>query len=159
MERFVDRLLTKTPSLADLLQIGAEKGRLAPRRRLGGRLDRFLQHWVYDVTKFLDDHPGGEEVLLSAAEKDATEDFEDTGHSQNARDMMEDYYIGEFETNSMPKKNSYTLPSNSTAASESSKQVSGSSSTNIIAFALPILILVIAYLYYIAKKEVVISHK
>nr|GEY38049.1 cytochrome b5-like [Tanacetum cinerariifolium] len=113
---------------------------------------------VYDVTKFLDDHPGGEEVLLLTTEKDATEDFEDTGHSKNARDMMKDYYVGELDTNSMPQNNSYTPPSNSTTASKSSKQASGSSSTNMLTFVLPILIFALAYLYYFAKKEVVISH-
>ena len=28
---------------------------------------------AYDVTKFLDEHPGGEEVLLDMAGKDATQ--------------------------------------------------------------------------------------
>ncbi|KAK8541580.1 hypothetical protein V6N13_137815 [Hibiscus sabdariffa] len=37
---------------------------------------------VYNVTKFLEDHPGGDEVLLSATGKDATDDFEDVGHSR-----------------------------------------------------------------------------
>ncbi|EFH38668.1 predicted protein, partial [Arabidopsis lyrata subsp. lyrata] len=31
---------------------------------------------VYDVTKFLDDHPGGDEVILTSTGKDATDDFE-----------------------------------------------------------------------------------
>jgi len=50
---------------------------------------------VYDVTKFLEEHPGGEEVLLEQAGKDATEHFEDVGHSTDARTMMKDYQIGE----------------------------------------------------------------
>ncbi|ODM88837.1 Cytochrome b5 [Orchesella cincta] len=50
---------------------------------------------VYDVTKFLEEHPGGEEVLLEQAGKDATEHFEDVGHSTDARTMMKDYLIGE----------------------------------------------------------------
>ncbi|KAJ9685299.1 hypothetical protein PVL29_017359 [Vitis rotundifolia] len=43
---------------------------------------------MHDVTPFMDDHPGGDEVLLSATEKDATNDFDDVGHSEAARDMM-----------------------------------------------------------------------
>ncbi|KAG5629034.1 hypothetical protein H5410_000751 [Solanum commersonii] len=39
---------------------------------------------VYDVTPFMEDHPGGDEVLLSASGKDATNDFEDVGHSDSA---------------------------------------------------------------------------
>lgn len=50
---------------------------------------------VYDITKFLDEHPGGEEVLIEQAGCNATENFEDVGHSTDARVMMRDYYIGE----------------------------------------------------------------
>ncbi|NXP46295.1 CYB5B protein, partial [Heliornis fulica] len=44
---------------------------------------------------FLFQHPGGEEVLLEQAGKDATESFEDVGHSTDAREMLKQYYIGE----------------------------------------------------------------
>jgi len=50
---------------------------------------------VYDVTKFLDEHPGGEEVLLEQAGHDATEAFEDVGHSSDAREMRNQFLIGE----------------------------------------------------------------
>lgn len=50
---------------------------------------------IYDVTKFLNEHPGGEEVLLEQAGKDASESFEDVGHSTDAREMMKRYKIGE----------------------------------------------------------------
>ncbi|NXQ47899.1 CYB5B protein, partial [Catharus fuscescens] len=50
---------------------------------------------VYDVTRFLAEHPGGEEVLLEQAGKDATESFEDVGHSTDAREMLKQYFIGE----------------------------------------------------------------
>jgi cytochrome b involved in lipid metabolism len=40
---------------------------------------------VYDVTKFLEQHPGGEEVLLDVAGRDATNDFNDVGHSDEVR--------------------------------------------------------------------------
>jgi cytochrome b involved in lipid metabolism len=52
---------------------------------------------VYDVTKFLEEHPGGEEVLIEQSGKDATESFEDVGHSSDARDLMKQYMIGELE--------------------------------------------------------------
>ncbi|VDM59695.1 unnamed protein product [Angiostrongylus costaricensis] len=56
---------------------------------------------VYDVTKFLDEHPGGCEVLLEQAGQDATEAFEDVGHSTDARKMREEYYIGDIVQVSM----------------------------------------------------------
>mmetsp|Transcript_53061 Transcript_53061/g.168396 ORF Transcript_53061/g.168396 Transcript_53061/m.168396 type:complete len:124 (+) Transcript_53061:798-1169(+) len=52
---------------------------------------------VYDVTKFMDEHPGGGEVMLSSAGRDATDDFEDVGHSGAAREMLRDYLIGDFK--------------------------------------------------------------
>ncbi|CAH1269683.1 CYB5A [Branchiostoma lanceolatum] len=64
---------------------------------------------VYDVTKFLEEHPGGEEVLLEQAGKDGTESFEDVGHSEDARELMENYLIGELRdedkaSNKYPEK-------------------------------------------------------
>ncbi|KAH7415610.1 hypothetical protein KP509_14G053700 [Ceratopteris richardii] len=59
---------------------------------------------VYDVTKFLDEHPGGDDVILSATGKDATDDFEDVGHSKTARDMLTSYYIGDIDPSTVTKK-------------------------------------------------------
>ena len=39
-------------------------------------------------------HPGGEEILIENAGVDSTENFEDVGHSSDAREMLEEYYIG-----------------------------------------------------------------
>ncbi|TFY81177.1 hypothetical protein EWM64_g2836 [Hericium alpestre] len=73
---------------------------------------------VYDVTKFIDEHPGGDEVILSEAGapfscfagyllltsmlagKDATEAFEDVGHSDEARELLPGMLVGEFEKDS-----------------------------------------------------------
>merc|ERR1712216_243282 len=51
---------------------------------------------VYDVTPFMDDHPGGGEIMLSAAGKDGTQDFEDVGHLPHARELLKKYYLDEF---------------------------------------------------------------
>ncbi|QRW16198.1 cytochrome b5 [Rhizoctonia solani] len=52
---------------------------------------------VYDVTKFLDEHPGGDEVIMAEGGKDATEAFEDVGHSDEARDILKGLYVADFE--------------------------------------------------------------
>ena len=52
---------------------------------------------VYDITKYLDDHPGGAEVMLDVAGQDADEFFEDIGHSKEARSELKKYYIGDFK--------------------------------------------------------------
>merc|ERR1719277_924415 len=50
---------------------------------------------VYDVTKFLDDHPGGGEIIVDVTGRDATEDFEDVVHSGTARKQLEGLVIGD----------------------------------------------------------------
>lgn len=73
---------------------------------------------VYDITTFQDEvnifylccgsttllivniflqHPGGEEVLLDEGAKDATGAFDDVGHSEDARDMLKKYYVGDVD--------------------------------------------------------------
>nr|XP_023029473.1 cytochrome b5-like [Leptinotarsa decemlineata] len=54
-----------------------------------------IHNKVYDLTTFLNEHPGGEEVLLEQAGKNASEAFEDVRHSSDARELMNKYQIGE----------------------------------------------------------------
>ncbi|GJN86675.1 hypothetical protein PLIIFM63780_010256 [Purpureocillium lilacinum] len=49
---------------------------------------------VYDVTKYLHDHPGGAEVLTEAAGTDASDEFDNAGHSEDAFEAMESYLVG-----------------------------------------------------------------
>ncbi|XWS24146.1 hypothetical protein CRYUN_Cryun28dG0075500 [Craigia yunnanensis] len=49
---------------------------------------------VLNVTKFLEEHPGGEEVLLESAGKDATKEFKDIGHSKTAQNLLLKYQVG-----------------------------------------------------------------
>jgi len=59
-----------------------------------------LHEQVYDVTKFIDEHPGGDEVILAEAGIDATEAFEDVGHSDEARALLPDMLVGTFDKGS-----------------------------------------------------------
>lgn len=77
---------------------------------------------VYDVTKYLDDHPGGAEVLLDVAGADADEFFEDIGHSKEAREELKKHLIGNF------KLDAAAIAAMEKAAQErKDKQASGSS--------------------------------
>lgn len=92
----------------------------------------------------MDEHPGGDEVLLAVTGepyfsrtsygfslqpfkywyrkpnpaldswmkpgKDATADFEDIGHSDSAREMMEKYHIGQIDASTIPAKRTYVNP-------------------------------------------------
>lgn len=50
---------------------------------------------VYDVTQYLDEHPGGEEVILDCAGADSTDAFNDIGHSEDAKEMLTNLYVGD----------------------------------------------------------------
>ncbi|XP_019498913.1 PREDICTED: cytochrome b5 isoform X2 [Hipposideros armiger] len=54
------------------------------------------------VVSFLK-HPGGEEVLREQAGGDATENFEDVGHSTDARELSKTYIIGELHPDDRSK--------------------------------------------------------
>lgn len=59
---------------------------------------------VYDVTSYLDDHPGGCEVILDVAGKDADDMFEDIGHSKDARQTLKSFYKGELRVSEEAKQ-------------------------------------------------------
>eukprot|EP00343_Euplotes_focardii_P006857 CAMPEP_0205825192 /NCGR_PEP_ID=MMETSP0206-20130828/24257_1 /ASSEMBLY_ACC=CAM_ASM_000279 /TAXON_ID=36767 /ORGANISM="Euplotes focardii, Strain TN1" /LENGTH=123 /DNA_ID=CAMNT_0053124023 /DNA_START=46 /DNA_END=417 /DNA_ORIENTATION=+ len=52
---------------------------------------------VYDVTGFLDDHPGGPDIIMNNGGTDATEEFEDVFHSKTAREQLGPLRIGKLE--------------------------------------------------------------
>ncbi|KAI5206947.1 hypothetical protein AUEXF2481DRAFT_42345 [Aureobasidium subglaciale EXF-2481] len=52
---------------------------------------------VYDVTKYTLDHPGGLESLVEVAGQDATQAFEDVGHSDEAREIMAPFLVGKLQ--------------------------------------------------------------
>ncbi|KAI5136905.1 cytochrome b5 type B isoform X1 [Manis pentadactyla] len=66
---------------------------------------------VYDITRFLNEHPGGEEVLMEQAGADASESFEDVGHSSDAREMLKQYYIGDVHPNDLKPESGSKDPS------------------------------------------------
>jgi cytochrome b involved in lipid metabolism len=47
-----------------------------------------IHNEVYDVTKFMDEHPGGPSVISEYIGRDATGAFEGTGHSAGARRQL-----------------------------------------------------------------------
>lgn len=50
---------------------------------------------MYDVTSFLLEHPGGDDILIDSSGRDATREFEDVGHSGEARGQLSRLLIGE----------------------------------------------------------------
>jgi cytochrome b involved in lipid metabolism len=59
---------------------------------------------VYDITKYIDEHPGGGEQLLDASGGDLTAAFDDFGHSDNALQILKKLKIGELRMEDRAKK-------------------------------------------------------
>lgn len=53
-----------------------------------------LSKKVYDVTQFLQEHPGGIDIIYERAGRDATQQFIDIGHSAIAYKQVEKYFKG-----------------------------------------------------------------
>ncbi|PKK54796.1 hypothetical protein CI102_317, partial [Trichoderma harzianum] len=52
---------------------------------------------VYDVSTFIKKHPGGEEILTDVGGCDATEEYDDAGHSEKADRLLKKLYVGEVD--------------------------------------------------------------
>ncbi|KAG8863773.1 hypothetical protein FRB96_007610 [Tulasnella sp. 330] len=98
---------------------------------------------IYAAAKFLDEHPGGDEVILAEAGKDATEAFEDVGHSDEAREVLNGLYIGDFDGADVKPVE---------ANDNTTGQIRASSSSNPIAYFVPLAFLgaFLAWRFYFA---------
>jgi cytochrome b involved in lipid metabolism len=52
---------------------------------------------VYDVTRFLEHHPGGTDIMIETAGMDVTHSFEEVIHSDQARQQTAQFHIGQIE--------------------------------------------------------------
>ena len=78
---------------------------------------------VYDVTEFIFDHPGGEELILQYAGKDVSEVMKDPIehlHSESAYEILENYYIGDLDSTAK-KTTKKQAPTSTSAVSENEK--------------------------------------
>lgn len=64
---------------------------------------------VYNVTDYLRDHPGGADLLIDVAGKDASEEFDNAGHSEDASEIMASYRVGKLLGQSKKSKSPVRL--------------------------------------------------
>ncbi|XP_010267140.1 PREDICTED: cytochrome B5-like protein isoform X2 [Nelumbo nucifera] len=55
-----------------------------------------VKNKVYDVTSYVEEHPGGDAILAHAGD-DSTEGFYGPQHATRVFDMVDEFYIGELE--------------------------------------------------------------
>ncbi|XP_043464184.1 cytochrome b5-like [Leptopilina heterotoma] len=61
----------------------------------GSKIWVVLHKNVYDLTQYIKEHPGGDELIMEFAGKDGTKGFNDFGHTSDARTYMKKFKIGE----------------------------------------------------------------
>jgi cytochrome b5 len=102
---------------------------------------------VYDVTSFLEEHPGGEDIMVDSSGRDATREFEDVGHSGEARAQLAELLVGSLRE---PTEEEIAIAAEEAAndpALDKASAVTDSSVVSVIAkWMLPIVIVGIAYL-------------
>lgn len=104
---------------------------------------------VFDVTEFLEEHPGGYDIIVASSGRDATQDFDEIGHSQAARDMLKKYKVGAFaggDTN--PRKAERRVARPFAASAQA-----GSGASRFVQVLLPLLLVLAAIaVNFLAKK-------
>jgi len=107
---------------------------------------------VYNVTPFLEDHPGGPEILQNVAGTDATNNFEEVFHSAKARNLLADYCIG--------KQHGYTGPPDAALHPRSSTgpgSTGGPSNIAVIIIVLGIILAVCYKLFFLGPSDEVVA--
>ncbi len=72
---------------------------------------------IYDVTSFLPDHPGGDDLILKYGGKEITEvmkDADEHEHSDSAYEMMGEYVIGRLGTGELTVSDGASVTNSST---------------------------------------------
>jgi len=99
---------------------------------------------VYNITSFLEEHPGGEDVLIDSSGRDATREFEDVGHSGEARAQLEELFIGELR-DATPEE-AAQAQEEARLRGESESSSSGGVMTSLAKWLVPLLLVGVAYL-------------
>jgi cytochrome b5 len=93
---------------------------------------------VYDITSFVDEHPGGVDTLLGVAGDDGTSDFKSVGHSDSAKEMLHKYYLGD------------VCPEEAKAPGKSKGGPAGTQSSNL---AIGIVVALLAVIVYLVARQ------
>lgn len=99
---------------------------------------------VYDVTSFLLEHPGGDDILIDSSGRDATREFEDVGHSSDARSQLDDLFIGDLREPTAEEVEKAEEEAKSRG--EAIQGEAGGLGTSVVKWLLPLMLIGVAYL-------------
>ncbi|KAK1816751.1 hypothetical protein LTR12_008792 [Friedmanniomyces endolithicus] len=80
---------------------------------------------VYNCSSFVDEHPGGEEVTIDVGGQDASEAFEDVGHSDEAREILNGLLIGNLKREAGDPFPSSSAPNSTPGKPQSASSAAG----------------------------------
>lgn len=113
---------------------------------------------VYDLTNFLKIHPGGAHVIIELGGQDATDTFEDVGHTIQARMMSDEYIIGRVKgVADIRKCYSDTKECSSSPPTRRGKNL-GASVSLIVAIVLVVLIGIWVFFYLQEDEDKIYHH-
>ncbi|KAG6412007.1 hypothetical protein SASPL_124664 [Salvia splendens] len=88
---------------------------------------------VYDVSRFLDEHPGGDEVMLNASSGTFSQNklsgwmqllnLRTFSHTDYARGLMKDFLIGKIDANTLPKMQKKYTKNDASSSNDSSSHL------------------------------------
>ncbi|XP_010518344.1 PREDICTED: cytochrome B5 [Camelina sativa] len=100
---------------------------------------------VYDISTFMDEHPGGDNVLLAVTGKDASTDFEDVNHSDDAKEQMKKYCIGDVDQSTVPVTKKYIPPWEKKEESTTTETTKEEPGNKLLVYLIPLFILGVAF--------------
>ncbi|XP_058213721.1 cytochrome B5-like protein [Rhododendron vialii] len=97
----IPRQLKSDPSKKSQLYANAKASKLYAKAEVSFHNKRtdcwiIIKDKVYDVTSYVEEHPGGDAILAHAGD-DSTEGFYGPQHATRVFDMIDDFYIGDLE--------------------------------------------------------------
>ena len=103
-----------------------------------------------DITPFLNEHPGGPDVIVTISGKDCTEDFEDVGHTDTARRLGDKYIVGRLEgtDETLP----LTIPTNREVQARKKGSKNGGGSSMLLGVSATLVGLVAMYYAFVVNK-------
>jgi len=90
---------------------------------------------VYDVTKYQEEHPGSDSILHDVMGKDATQEFDDVGHSKDAVSVRDGLLVGDFDMETISQVPGYDPNGGSSGG--------GGGDSGALVYAIPLIVLVV----------------
>lgn len=106
---------------------------------------------VMNITPFLNEHPGGPDVIVAASGRDCSREFEDVGHTDSSRRISQNYIIGRLQgVDDLP--NPLRIPTNKEVHDRKDSQSQNGSFMTLVSLSAVFVGIIAAYYSYVAHR-------